>query len=134
MTASLRPSGRVPVPELNPNRYVRSAPAGGLPKIEFSGVTKAFTVEGRTLTAVDDVSFTVETGTTHALVGESGSGKTTTIRLLLGLEEPDAGRITVAGEEITDRSHTISARSVAAYDWSTRTPSHPWIHCGQSSA
>ncbi|MCS7475499.1 ABC transporter ATP-binding protein [Umezawaea endophytica] len=98
------------VPALNPDRYrhLRERPAGGTgerPKIEVGGVTKSFTVDGRALVAVDDVSFTVEAGTTHALVGESGSGKTTTIRLLLGLEEPDRGTITVAGEEVTGRSH-----------------------------
>jgi peptide/nickel transport system ATP-binding protein len=100
------------VPALNPDRYrdVRAAGGGG-PKIEVSGVTKTFTVEGRPLTAVDDVSFTVEAGTTHALVGESGSGKTTAVRLLLGLERPDRGSITVAGEEVAGRSHA-SLRSI----------------------
>jgi peptide/nickel transport system ATP-binding protein len=113
------------VPALNPDRYQhlrapdtresrvqpprvsRSAPAscGFVNKIEVSGVTKAFTVEGKALVAVDDVSFTVAAGTTHALVGESGSGKTTAVRLLLGLEKPDAGSITVAGEEVAGRSH-----------------------------
>jgi peptide/nickel transport system ATP-binding protein len=102
------------VPALNPDRYVRLRDIGGdrltggsgeRPKIEVSGVTKAFTVDGEALIAVDDVSFAVEAGTTHALVGESGSGKTTTIRLLLGLEEPDDGSIRVAGEEVTGRSH-----------------------------
>ncbi|GAA3858866.1 ABC transporter ATP-binding protein [Saccharothrix violaceirubra] len=100
------------VPALNPDRY-RDLRTGrvGTPRIEVSGVTKTFTVEGRTSTAVDDVSFVVDSGTTHALVGESGSGKTTTIRLLLGLEEPDRGGITVAGEEVTGRSHA-SLRSL----------------------
>jgi peptide/nickel transport system ATP-binding protein len=99
------------VPALNPDRYRRLRDVGGShgtgerPKIEVSGVTKAFPVEGRKLTAVDDVSFAVEAGTTHALVGESGSGKTTAVRLLLGLEEPDSGSIRVAGEEVTGRSH-----------------------------
>ncbi|HEX6359039.1 ABC transporter ATP-binding protein [Actinophytocola sp.] len=90
------------VPALNPGRYqhLRTA-GGGEPKIEVTGLTKTF----GTVTAVDDVSFTVAAGTTHALVGESGSGKTTTIRLLLGLEKPDAGSITVAGEEVAGRSH-----------------------------
>jgi peptide/nickel transport system ATP-binding protein len=102
------------VPALNPGRYRHlrpDPPAGGPPKIEVSGVTKTFTMEGKALTAVDDVSFTVAAGTTHALVGESGSGKTTAIRLLLGLEQPDRGSITVAGEEVTGRSHA-SLRSI----------------------
>jgi ABC-type dipeptide/oligopeptide/nickel transport system ATPase subunit len=46
-----------------------------------------------------------------ALVGESGSGKTTAVRLLLGLEQPDGGRIVVAGEELHGRS-LASLRSV----------------------
>jgi peptide/nickel transport system ATP-binding protein len=101
------------VPSLNPDHYaalraagLRSigADRGAAPKIAVSAVTKTFTVDGRALTAVDNVSFTVAAGTTHALVGESGSGKTTTIRLLLGLEQPDSGDISVGGEKITGRS------------------------------
>ena len=49
--------------------------AGKAPKIEVSAVTKTFTVDGKTLTAVDDVSFIVPAGTTHALVGEVGLGQ-----------------------------------------------------------
>ena len=107
------------VPALNPDRYAELRDPGfrglktgaGGPKIEVSAVTKTFTVDGRTLTAVDDVSFIVPAGTTHALVGESGSGKTTAVRLLLGLEEPDTGRISVGGEQVTGRSPT-SLRAV----------------------
>lgn len=106
------------VPALNPDRYaglrdpaLRLRNADEAPKIEVSSVTKSFTVDGKVLTAVNDISFTVAAGTTHALVGESGSGKTTTIRLLLGLEEPDAGEISVAGERLDGRSHG-SLRSV----------------------
>ncbi|MGY3125512.1 peptide/nickel transport system ATP-binding protein [Bradyrhizobium sp. S3.14.4] len=102
---------RADVPALNPDRYAalrdtgfRSLKTGQAPKIEVSAVTKTFTVDGKALTAVDDLSFNVPAGTTHALVGESGSGKTTTVRLLLGLEGPDTGSISVAGEQITGRS------------------------------
>ena len=45
--------------------------------------------------AVDNVSFTVPRGTTHAIVGESGSGKTTTGRAIAGLTRPTAGSIRV---------------------------------------
>jgi peptide/nickel transport system ATP-binding protein len=111
---------RADVPALNPDRYAAlrdpgcsrlKTYAGGRPKIEVSAVTKTFTVNGKVLTAVDDVSFTVPAGTTHALVGESGSGKTTTIRLLLGLEQPDSGNIRVGGEQLAGRS-PITLRAV----------------------
>ncbi|WFT96986.1 ABC transporter ATP-binding protein [Bradyrhizobium barranii] len=98
---------RADVPALNPDRYAALRDMGfrclktEAPKIEVSAVRKTFTVDGKALTAVDDISFTVPAGTTHALVGESGSGKTTTVRLLLGLEEPDTGIISVAGEQLT---------------------------------
>lgn len=100
------------VPALNPDRYADLRDPGfrrtksEAAKIEVSAVTKTFAVDGKTLTAVDSVSFSVPAGTTHALVGESGSGKTTTIRLLLGLEQPDAGTISVAGEQLNGRSPT----------------------------
>ena len=59
-----------------------------------------------TCAAVDDVSFTVQRGKTHALVGESGSGKTTAVRLLLGLEQPDAGEIVVGDAAVSGHSRT----------------------------
>lgn len=47
--------------------------------------------------AVDDISFRVRTGTTHAIVGESGSGKTTTIRAIAGFQRPTRGKISIDG-------------------------------------
>ena len=70
--------------------------------IVAEGLVKEFRVAGRErFTAVDDVSFRVRKGTTHALVGESGSGKTTTARLITRFHQPDAGTIDVAGEDVT---------------------------------
>ncbi|AZS41333.1 MULTISPECIES: dipeptide ABC transporter ATP-binding protein [Microbacterium] len=70
--------------------------------IVAEGLVKEFRVAGRErFRAVDDVSFRVRRGTTHALVGESGSGKTTTARLVTRFHQPEAGTIEVAGEDVT---------------------------------
>jgi peptide/nickel transport system ATP-binding protein len=54
----------------------------------------------RVLTAVDDVSFDLPAEETLGIVGESGSGKTTLMKLLLGLEQPDGGRVTYSGASL----------------------------------
>jgi putative spermidine/putrescine transport system ATP-binding protein len=51
--------------------------------------------------AVDDVDLNVAAGEFFTLLGPSGSGKTTTLRMIAGFEQPDAGRITLGGEDIT---------------------------------
>jgi putative spermidine/putrescine transport system ATP-binding protein len=51
--------------------------------------------------AVDGVSLAIEQGEILILLGPSGSGKTTTLRLLAGFEQPDAGRIVVGGDDVT---------------------------------
>ncbi len=59
--------------------------------------------------AVDDVSFTVEDGSFCALLGPSGSGKTTVLRMLAGLETPDAGRIEVHGRLVFGERRVVPA-------------------------
>ncbi|MCM3894107.1 dipeptide ABC transporter ATP-binding protein [Gordonia sputi] len=51
--------------------------------------------------AVDDVSFTLNRGTTTAVVGESGSGKSTVARMVLGLLEPTSGTVHFDGSDVT---------------------------------
>jgi putative spermidine/putrescine transport system ATP-binding protein len=53
--------------------------------------------------AVDDVELEVADGEFFTLLGPSGSGKTTTLRIIAGFEQPDAGRVTLGGEDITRR-------------------------------
>jgi ABC-2 type transport system ATP-binding protein len=62
--------------------------------IEVEGLTKRF---GSTL-AVDDLSFSVSPGTVTGFLGPNGAGKSTTLRTILGLVLPDAGRTTVLGK------------------------------------
>jgi len=58
--------------------------------------------------AVDDISFSVRRGTTHALVGESGSGKTTSIRIISAFEKPTSGRVLVDGLPLSElRGETL---------------------------
>ena len=51
--------------------------------------------------AVQDVSLTVGAGETLALLGPSGCGKSTVLRMVAGLERPDAGRVEVGGRDVT---------------------------------
>jgi peptide/nickel transport system ATP-binding protein len=55
----------------------------------------------RSLRAVDDVTFHIESGTTFALVGESGCGKSTIARLAVGLYQPSAGDIRFEGQTLS---------------------------------
>jgi len=68
--------------------------------IEFHKVSLAFDEK----VILDEVSFTVAHGETKIVMGGSGTGKSTMLRLVLGLLKPDAGRIIVEGEDITDYS------------------------------
>ena len=66
-------------------------------RIEVQGLTRRF----GTLTAVDDVSFTIEPGLLTGFVGGNGAGKTTTMRMVMGLLAPDAGRTLMGGAPLT---------------------------------
>src|SRR5262245_17048673 len=61
--------------------------------IEATGLSKRY---GGTV-AVDDLSFRVPPGQVTGFLGPNGAGKSTTMRLILGLDAPDAGMVTVNG-------------------------------------
>jgi peptide/nickel transport system ATP-binding protein len=96
----------------------RSVPvADAAPIVEAAGLAKTFTLsrglsalsfEGwqpryrpARVRAVDGVALTLSAREVVGLVGESGSGKSTLGRLVLRLQEPDAGRVRIAGEDVT---------------------------------
>lgn len=76
--------------------------------IEVNGLTKRY---GDTL-AVDHVSFTVQPGRVTGFLGPNGAGKSTTMRMMLGLDRPTAGKVTVNG--LAYRDMPAPLRSVGA--------------------
>jgi ABC-2 type transport system ATP-binding protein len=88
--------------------------AGVVEAVERPGV-----IEARNLTkrygdklAVDDLSFTVRPGTVTGFLGPNGAGKSTTMRMILGLDRPTAGAVTVNGRAYAD--HPAPLREVGA--------------------
>ncbi|MGB5846497.1 MAG: sugar ABC transporter ATP-binding protein [Anaerolineales bacterium] len=66
----------------------------------MEGISKAFPG----VQALDNVDFTLRRSEIHCLVGENGAGKSTLIKVLTGVDRPDAGRIILDGEEVHTRS------------------------------
>jgi rhamnose transport system ATP-binding protein len=68
-----------------------------VPGLEFRGVSKSFSA----VRALDDVSFAVAAGESHACVGENGAGKSTLLKILAGIVPPDRGEIRWQDERLT---------------------------------
>jgi ABC-2 type transport system ATP-binding protein len=83
--------------------------------VEVEGVTKRF---GSTL-ALDDVSFSVQSGEVLALLGPNGAGKTTVIRVLTTLLKPDSGHARVAGLDVQKDARTIRSMIGLAGQYAT---------------
>ena len=83
------------------------------PALELRGVTRKF----GTSVAVDDVSFTLNTGTFLTMLGPSGSGKSTTLNMIAGFLEPSAGSILLRGRDIVG----LAPRTSEILGWCSRT-------------
>ncbi|MHC5795847.1 dipeptide ABC transporter ATP-binding protein [Lacisediminihabitans sp. FW035] len=88
------PTGRPRFSRLTGAAAVERAPVADDEVLTANGLSRRF----GSLVAVDDVSFSLRRGRTLGVVGESGSGKTTLARLVLALERPDSGEVTMLGE------------------------------------
>ena len=81
-------------------------------EIVLEHVSKSF----GSVVAVDDVAFTIPGGSFFSMLGPSGCGKTTTLRMIAGFEEPDAGRVLLAGR----RHHLGAAAPSGTSTWCSR--------------
>ena len=73
------------------------------PMVTIEHVSKVFGKGKKAVTAVDDVSLTVNRGEIFAIIGYSGAGKSTLVRLINGLETTTSGTLTVDGFEISGK-------------------------------
>jgi sodium transport system ATP-binding protein len=93
--------------------------------ITVDELTRHFNSSGKTLVAVNRLSFQVRAGEVYGLLGPNGAGKTTTLRMILGLLQPTSGDAIVDGfhvsqfpDEVKRRIGLVSA-SAGLYQWLT---------------
>lgn len=75
--------------------------SAGVPLVQVEGLVHIYKAADLEVVALQGLDLTVAAGETVAVVGRSGSGKTTLMNVLAGGERPSAGRVTVAGHDLT---------------------------------
>lgn len=70
--------------------------------LNILNLSKTYQSAGRTLTVLDNINFTIATGSTNAIVGPSGSGKTTLLGLCAGLDRSSAGSVELNGINLSN--------------------------------
>jgi len=97
------------VRDLDPHSFfLLNGKVSVMPYIEMRGISKLYPENG--VLANDRVDFSVEKYEIHAVVGENGAGKTTLMKILYGLEHPDAGSIFFGGSKLRIRSPLDASR------------------------
>jgi ABC-type multidrug transport system ATPase subunit len=97
-------------------------------RVEVRGLSKSFGA----VRAVSDLSFTVEPGAVTGFLGPNGAGKTTTLRMVLGLERPDAGTATFDGVAYTGLPspvRTVGAVLETAFHPARSGRNHLRVYC-----
>lgn len=78
----------------------RPGAAAAAPLLAFTRLGKTFQVDGRPLEVLRDINLEVAHGEFICLVGASGCGKSTLLRLIVGLDQPSSGQLTVGGRPV----------------------------------
>ena len=81
--------------------------------LSITGLTKKY--DNFTL---DNISFSVPSGSIVGLIGENGAGKSTTVNSILGLIKKDGGKITILGQDIDDLDYTVKEKVGVVFDGS----------------
>lgn len=74
--------------------------------IELKGLSKTYTISGKTIKAVQPLDLTIQQGEFVSIVGHSGSGKSTFLSLIGGIARPDTGTVSVDGTNIWEYNDT----------------------------
>ncbi len=85
------------------------APRSARPIVEIRGLRKVYVRDRQELTVLDGIDLDIPEGSFEALMGPSGSGKTTLLNLIAGIDQPTAGTVRVAGEDIDRMGETARA-------------------------
>jgi putative ABC transport system ATP-binding protein len=98
-TVSVEPAARTPAPPNN-GRYA----------VDVQNVRKIYTRDSQQIVVLDGIDLRVPEGEFLALMGPSGSGKTTLLNLVAGIDRPTAGRVIVAGTDLSSLSEGALAK------------------------
>jgi NitT/TauT family transport system ATP-binding protein len=93
------------------------------PAVELRSVSKTFAVRKGTVSALEDITLTIERGEFVSLIGPSGCGKSTMLRIIADLIEPSSGDVEVNGKPARrarlDRDYGIAFQQAGLLDWRT---------------
>jgi putative ABC transport system ATP-binding protein len=83
--------------------------------VEIEHLSKSYVRGEQVVPVLTDINLVIREGDFVAMMGPSGSGKSTLLNLIAGIDKPDAGRLSIAGDDITQLGDTELA------DWRART-------------
>ena len=84
-------------------------------------------------TAVHSLSFTIAPGTVTGFLGPNGAGKSTTMRMIMGLDRPTSGTVTVNGKPYRQHRALLAALSAAGSDTAPKTSATGSQNCSRRS-
>jgi len=93
--------------------------ATAAPKISIRHLTRQFRTRHQLVTAVDDISLEIATGTFFMVVGPSGCGKTTLLRILAGLDTPTTGEVTITRSHPDKPGNSMVFQGDSIFPWMT---------------